>query len=107
MKRKNSEVKDSTVRYYTKEEWFALSKTDRSKIIAKRKLLKSSNKKKKQSQAQKIAALEKKLEEQTQVIASLQTTDTDTVSGGTASQEAPLPPAPTGNPLQPPTGFTQ
>ena len=90
--------RDPTVRYYAKSEWFKLSQDERTSITAKRKAQKHTGNGKKTKTGNgdsRIAALETKLAEQAQVIASFQT------------KEAPLPPTPAINPLQPPTGFTQ
>jgi hypothetical protein len=97
--------KDQTeTRYYTSEEWKALDKDERDAIIAKRKVKnqkKDHKKGGKKGLEQRIAALETVLEEKERRIASL------TAQSTKPAAEAPLPPRTNGNPLQPPSGFTQ
>ena len=64
---------------------------------------KSSNKKRKHPDDEKIAALESMIEEQNKRISAL----TSSTDGANASENVNLPPPPTRNPLQPPSGFTQ
>ena len=87
-------------RFYKPEEFGRLS-ADQKQELFKMRGTSRSNKVPKTSLA-KISALETKLEEQSQIIASMQS--------ATASTTAPLPPPPAPGahqPLQPPTGFAQ
>ena len=95
------------IRFYRKDEWSRLSREQQNEVRdARRQELKRKADDKagsKESNASKIAALETRLEEQMQKIAALKSTN-DKLDD---KREVPLPPKPCGNPLKPPTGFTQ
>ena len=87
------------IRYFKRHEWHKLSKEEQDEIRNLRKKRKAGADG--SDRNTKIAALEAQVKEQSQLIAALKSNDTK-VDNGTA-----LPPAPRGNPLKPPKGFTQ
>ena len=95
------------IRFYRKDEWSRLSREQQNEVRdARRQELKrkaEDDAGSKESNASKIAALETRLEEQMQKIAALKSTN-DKLDD---KKEVQLPPKPIGNPLKPPTGFTQ
>ena len=93
------------VRYYRKDEWHKLNREEQREVreIRQKELRDRDNKRKadetdKDGCPSKIAALETLIKEQSQQIAALRS-NTET--------KVELPPKPKGNPLKPPTGFTQ
>ena len=82
------------VRYCKRHEWNNISKEEQNEVRSL-----STNKRRKynaSTHASKIATLESNIAEKIQVIAILK-----------AKPFPDIPPKPTGNPLKPPTGFTQ
>ena len=93
------------VRFYRKDEWHKLSRDEQREVrdIRQQELKERDNKRKadevdKDDAPSKIAALETLIKEQSQQIAALRSC---------TESKAALPPKPKGNPLKPPTGFTQ
>ena len=93
------------VRFYRKDEWRKLSREEQREVreIRQQELRDKDNKRKADdndddSAPSKIAALETLIKEQSQQIAALQSC---------SGSKPELPPKPKGNPLKPPTGFTQ
>ena len=95
------------IRFYRKDEWSKLSREQQNEVRDLRRLeLKRKAEDEagsKDCNASKIAALETRLEEQMQKIAALKSTNEKLED----RKEIQLPPKPSGNPLKPPTGFTQ
>ena len=95
------------IRFYQKDEWSRLSHEQQNEVRdARRQELKrkaEDDSGSKDTNASKIAALETQLEEQMQRISALKSTNERLEE----KKEVQLPPKPSGNPLKPPTGFTQ
>ena len=87
------------IRYYKRNEWNSLSEEQQKEVREHRQqhLKRKAEEESKVGHPNKIAALESMIEEQNQKIAALSSIKTT----------PPLPPKPSGNPLRPPTGFTQ
>ena len=91
------------VRFYRKDEWSKLSREEQREVRDIRQQELRDNKRKaedndKEGAPSKIAALEALIKEQSHQIASLKSCQ---------ESKPELPPKPKGNPLKPPTGFTQ
>ena len=91
------------VRFYRKDEWRKLSRDEQREVREIRQQELKDNKRKADDNDDdngptKIAALETLIKEQSQQIAALRSC---------SDQKPELPPKPKGNPLKPPTGFTQ
>ena len=95
------------IRFYKKDEWSKLSREQKNEVRdSRRQELKRKAEDEagfKDSNVSKIAALETRLEEQKQKVAALKSTNKKLEE----KKEIQLPPKPSGNPLKPPTGFTQ